>query len=1075
MNVGMLADAWHVSIRSMLTCIVLLVVSGSAAAQVSPTATRFLGDPGQPWNIPGQAEEPRPDLQQKRLERVTAAQQLSRARDWAAAEPAWRDAVDVTSLTHGPRHPMTAYMRMELAKVLDRLERRTEALDLYLDAIEIFSVTPGMGVANSPNWIGEAEFWAAVDMLFLKLGPQEADQLFRRSADHRTVPGVDLDFHGMLHNLATQLFVEGNESGGERLARERLLEAERRVAFDGSNEAKIHAAAAAGFLRAVMQWRRMEAQEAEFRRREQSHLRDFWKAANHAERSTHAAYIASVLQLEDSMEAETEFVSLLQSVIAAQGITEQSADAEQLKQFIALFDRQGKPADAERVMRRIISLQAGDASVSDTQRFSALYQLGRRMIQQGRYAEAEPLLRQAIQFAEGALDETVINTLFAQELLALSVGRQGRIQEASALFQHIVARFEEAYGAGSPPNGFYTPWAWRMLTWGRPDLAVSPARTAWRIEAKNYGRPEFMAAGDNRDSLKERVTISAMIFLRAAWSEGERLPKARAAHSAEAFEALQFVGLSSAGDGLAIGSARALAIEAGQGDAARTWIAALEGLRQVDAKISAAIPGAPASDPGVADLLVERQRLMAQRDEGEFRLRSKSDFFDLVAPRAVPLADLQRVLGEDEVLLVLSAGNTYWPDDLRRGFVFAVTRSHAAWAEIKIDPDALTSEMLALHGQLANGGRTDTRAPGLKTIAPVGRTEVFDRQRSHTLYTALFGDPEIAGLVNGKHRWIIAPESSLFGLPFAALVTAPPPALDGDLRAGDSDPGTLRKTSWLGLEKALSVVPSVAAVIAQRTGRNAGATAGNVFLGIGDPEFQGMASDTSVLDPASVYRNGVVDLERLRQLRRLSGAGRELKSLAASFQADAGNVLTGMAATERAVKARNEDGSLAAADVIAFATHGLVAGSFEGALTQPALALTPPAVASDVDDGLLLASEIALLSLRARWVILSACDTASGGMPGAEGLSGLARAFFVAGAQTLLVSQWPVDDAGSALLVAETIRLQTEARLSGAASSSAEHMREAMFTLAQTRDRDEQGESFAHPRVWAPFILVSGE
>jgi CHAT domain-containing protein len=47
--------------------------------------------------------------------------------------------------------------------------------------------------------------------------------------------------------------------------------------------------------------------------------------------------------------------------------------------------------------------------------------------------------------------------------------------------------------------------------------------------------------------------------------------------------------------------------------------------------------------------------------------------------------------------------------------------------------------------------------------------------------------------------------------------------------------------------------------------------------------------------------------------------------------------------------------------------------------------------------------------LDADWVILSACNTAAGGASdNAEALSGLARAFFYAGARSLLVSHWAV-------------------------------------------------------------------
>ncbi len=52
--------------------------------------------------------------------------------------------------------------------------------------------------------------------------------------------------------------------------------------------------------------------------------------------------------------------------------------------------------------------------------------------------------------------------------------------------------------------------------------------------------------------------------------------------------------------------------------------------------------------------------------------------------------------------------------------------------------------------------------------------------------------------------------------------------------------------------------------------------------------------------------------------------------------------------------------------------------------------------------------EILALRLDADWVVLSACNTASGAGAGAEAASGLGRAFFYAGARALLVTNWSV-------------------------------------------------------------------
>ena len=72
-------------------------------------------------------------------------------------------------------------------------------------------------------------------------------------------------------------------------------------------------------------------------------------------------------------------------------------------------------------------------------------------------------------------------------------------------------------------------------------------------------------------------------------------------------------------------------------------------------------------------------------------------------------------------------------------------------------------------------------------------------------------------------------------------------------------------------------------------------------------------------------------------------------------------------------------------------------------IAEPGLILTPPIKPSLEDDGVLTVSEIEKFNLNADIVILSACNTASkDGSPNAEGLSGLASAFFHAGTKVCL-------------------------------------------------------------------------
>jgi len=177
------------------------------------------------------------------------------------------------------------------------------------------------------------------------------------------------------------------------------------------------------------------------------------------------------------------------------------------------------------------------------------------------------------------------------------------------------------------------------------------------------------------------------------------------------------------------------------------------------------------------------------------------------------------------------------------------------------------------------------------------------------------------------------------------------------------------------------------------------------------------------------------------------------------------SVYLGERATESTLKTLSANGDLKRARILHFATHGLLAGETEGVArsrAEPALMLTPPQRASDEDDGLLTASEVAQLKLDADWVVMSACNTAAGDKADTEALSGLARAFFYAGSRALLVSHWYVDsDAAVALTSGAFAQLEANPSL-----GRAEALRRSMLALMDKGGRD------AHPATWAPFVVV---
>ncbi|WP_417021175.1 CHAT domain-containing protein [Bradyrhizobium algeriense] len=124
--------------------------------------------------------------------------------------------------------------------------------------------------------------------------------------------------------------------------------------------------------------------------------------------------------------------------------------------------------------------------------------------------------------------------------------------------------------------------------------------------------------------------------------------------------------------------------------------------------------------------------------------------------------------------------------------------------------------------------------------------------------------------------------------------------------------------------------------------------------------------------------------------------------------------------------------------------------------------LTPPAAATQVDDGYLSSSEISGFKLNADWVVLSACNTAGSDASNSEAFSGLARAFFYAGARALLVSHWPVRSDAAVAITTGAI----DAMLSHPDIGRAEGLRRSLSALIA------RGGDYAHPSAWAPFVLV---
>jgi CHAT domain-containing protein len=121
--------------------------------------------------------------------------------------------------------------------------------------------------------------------------------------------------------------------------------------------------------------------------------------------------------------------------------------------------------------------------------------------------------------------------------------------------------------------------------------------------------------------------------------------------------------------------------------------------------------------------------------------------------------------------------------------------------------------------------------------------------------------------------------------------------------------------------------------------------------------------------------------------------------------------------------------------------------------------------APDEDDGILTAEEVASLDLGGvEWAVLSACDTGVGQIKTGEGVFGLRRAFQVAGARTVIMSLWSVDDQATRVWM----RALYEGRFQKGLTT-ADAMHAASATVLQARRA--RGQS-TNPFYWAAFVAV---
>ena len=682
-----------------------------------------------------------------------------------------------------------------------------------------------------------------------------------------------------------------------------------------------------------------------------------------------------------------------------------------LNNLAELYRVQGLYADAEPLYKRSIAIAEkafGSSDHPDVAR--SLNNLALLYTSQGRYAEAEPLLKRSLATSEKELGPNHPDVAKSLNNLALLYNNQGRYAEAEPLYKRSLTIFENALG----PVHFEVAQLLNNLAalYDNQSRFADALPIVRKAITQNYVDKSvsfavmYHSQFRNLISPTEALNVSYNVLQRSASSAaGKAVSQLAARFASGSNELAQLVRKD-----------QDLSAEADR----------------LDRSIIDAISKPPTERNAEAEEQFRKRidEIKSERDKLQDVFNQRfPNYVALSKPQPLSVAQTQSLLADDEALVVF--------DFEDKSYAWVITKTEAYWTELKIASKDLEAQVKALREWLTSHN-----------------TKPFDAELSYKLYQSTFG--AIVDKLRSKNRLSFITNGALTSLPPQILITS------------DPTEKTLKDQDWLVRSYGITVLPTVASLqILRQT--SATSAAKKPMIAFADPLFSKQArvdavQQVSIRGITSFYNGTQIDVATIGEnLPQLPGTCTEVEAIAKALEADRSDITLGLNATETAVK----QADLAQYRIVYFATHGLVSGELERfaqSQSEPALVLTIPEKPTDFDNGLPQASEIALLKLNADWVVLSACNTAADDKPGAEALSGLARAFFYAGARSLIVSHWEVDDEVTAQLMIHAFQASTR----DATLSHAEALRQAMLAMIDNAKSD----AAANPRLWAPFVVV---